>query len=178
MKVVFTCGRMNPPTVGHERLIRAAQEVADDEGSQLVVFTTRTQDGERNPLEPEIKKSFIERAMGMPVRLTVSPFTALEELVEQGANQITFMVGEDRLAHFRPLVCYADKLGVSLVLRSISRDTEAASATRARQAVLENDAAEFARLCPSPHEGFQDELFRAVRHGLKESDVGVLTRTD
>jgi FAD synthase len=174
MKVVFICGRMNPPTVGHERLIRAAQEVAKSEGSEAMVFATKTHDRERNPLEPDVKKTFAERAFGIPINLTTSPYSALEELVEKGADQITFMVGEDRLQHFQPLAKYATKLGVGLTLRSISRDANAASATRARQAVLENDEAEFARLVPSPHEGFSGELFSAVRRGIEVEDANVV----
>ncbi len=168
MKVVFTCGRMNPPTIGHLRLVRAVCEEANRVGSDAAVFTTKSHDGERNPLEAETKKTFAERAFGMPVRLTTTPYTALEELVESGAREITFMVGEDRLNQFRPMVAYATKIGADLTLKAISRDAEDASATRARQAVLENDETAFARLTPSPHEGYQNELFCAVRRGLEE----------
>jgi hypothetical protein len=166
MKVVFTCGRMNPPTIGHERLVRAVRDEADRNGSSAMVFATRTQDGEKNPLEAETKKGFAERAFGIPVRLTTSPYTALEELVEDGANQITFMVGEDRLNHFRGLVAYGTKIGVEVSLRSISRTDDAPSATKARQAVLDGDVTTFRSLVPSPQEGFADELYREVRRGL------------
>jgi hypothetical protein len=166
MKVVFTCGRMNPPNLGHAGLIRALQTEAEKSGSTAVVFATRTQDGERNPLEPEAKKTFVERAFGIPVRLTKSPYSALEELVGEGATEITFVVGEDRYEKFQPMVAYATKIGAKVDLRSNPRDADAPSSTRARQAVLENDMLTFRSLVPSPHEGFADELFHAVRSGL------------
>ncbi len=169
MKVVFACGRMNPPTLGHARLVNEVKTWAAQQGGEAMIFTTKTHDADRNPLTAEVKKTFAESAFGMPVTLTTSPYTALEELVESGVRELTFVVGEDRLEHFGGLAAYAAKLGVDLKLHSIARSETSESATKARDAVLRDDKPTFCALTPSPHEGYQDELFRAVRRGLQES---------
>ena len=44
MKVAFTFGRFNPPTVGHEKLIIATANVARKEGGEYFIFTDENYD--------------------------------------------------------------------------------------------------------------------------------------
>ena len=41
---VFTFGRFNPPTVGHEKLITAVQSVARQKGGDFFVYPSQSQD--------------------------------------------------------------------------------------------------------------------------------------
>lgn len=167
MRMVFVCGRMNPPTTGHMRLIKEAIAVAKSLNGEVKVFSTQTHDDDKNPLCPTVKKHFIEQAFGIPVQLTKSPYTALEELVANGGTELTFVIGEDRVAGFQGMADYGTKIGANVVLHSVPRSSE--SATMARQAVMENDFKKFQLLVPSPYEGFADNLFRAVKNGFEGS---------
>ena len=54
--VVF--GRFNPPTVGHEKLLRAAATEAKRTGYELAIYPSRTQDSKKNPLDPGAKINY------------------------------------------------------------------------------------------------------------------------
>ena len=54
-------GRFNPPTVGHEKLLGAARKAAA--GGQLKIYPSRSQDQKKNPLDPDMKVSYM-RKMG------------------------------------------------------------------------------------------------------------------
>lgn len=168
MKVVFSCGRMNPPTLGHQRVVDRLRAIAEAENGEAVVYLTKSQDEERNPLDPELKSMMVSRAFGQTVRLTQSPYSAVEELIERGVEEAVFVVGQDRLKQFAPLVEFAGKGGLRLRIDTLPRTEEDVSATAARRAALEADFETFKHLTPSPDEGFADELYRAVRSGLGE----------
>ena len=115
MKVVFSCGRMNPPTLGHQRVVDRIREIADRDGGVPMIFLTQTHDAERNPLSPVVKVGLVERAFATQVRLTTSPFSAVEQLVEDGVEEAVIVVGQDRAEHFRKkLVEYSATIGLKL----------------------------------------------------------------
>ena len=55
--VVF--GRFNPPTIGHEKLLKAAEKAA--QGGDFKIYPSRTQDAKKNPLDPDMKVSFMRK---------------------------------------------------------------------------------------------------------------------
>lgn len=170
MKVVFSCGRMNPPTLGHQRVVDRIHELADRDGGVPLIFLTQTCDAERNPLSPQVKVGLVERAFSLPVRLTVSPFAAVDQLVEQGTEEAVIVVGQDRAEYFRKkgLVKYAASVGLQLSIETLTRTDQDVSATRARQAVQDDDLAAFMSLVPAPDAGFAVDLFQAVSLGMEE----------
>ena len=59
-QVFFTFGRMNPPTIGHEKLLdKLAQS---SRGSSYRVYLSQSQDNKKNPL-PYVEKVKIARKM-------------------------------------------------------------------------------------------------------------------
>ena len=53
---VFTFGRFNPPTTGHEKLIEAlAKEQGKNPGSRMYVYPSHSQNAKKDPL-PHAKK--------------------------------------------------------------------------------------------------------------------------
>ena len=52
MKVVFTFGRFNPPTIGHEKLIKKVADVAS--GGDFFIYASYTQNSAKDPLVPTI----------------------------------------------------------------------------------------------------------------------------
>jgi len=59
--VIFTVGRMNPPTSGHSRLIKILMEKGLQEGVKKVhIILSSKVDRQKNPLEPEEKRYLLE----------------------------------------------------------------------------------------------------------------------
>jgi len=162
----FTCGRMNPPTIGHGALVAALTDAAAAEGGEAIVFLTRTKDRDKNPLPPETKKAFVDRAFGTSARLTTNPFSALGELMDQGARQLVFFVGEDRRDRFTALIDYAQRGGASLAIRSIPRPYGTSTASQARDLARSSDLLGFTLISPAPDPAFSADLFAAVRAGF------------
>ena len=59
--VVVVFGRFNPPTIGHEKLLKAAATQAKREGADLAIYPSRTQDKKKNPLDPKTKIGFMKK---------------------------------------------------------------------------------------------------------------------
>ena len=52
-------GRFNPPTVGHGKLLSAAKKAS--QGGDLKIYPSRSQDPKKNPLDPDMKISFMKK---------------------------------------------------------------------------------------------------------------------
>ena len=52
-------GRFNPPTAGHEKLLGAARKAAA--GGALKIYPSRSQDPKKNPLDPDMKISYMKK---------------------------------------------------------------------------------------------------------------------
>ena len=52
-------GRFNPPTVGHGKLLAAAKKASA--GEDMKIYPSRTQDAKKNPLDPDMKVSFMKK---------------------------------------------------------------------------------------------------------------------
>ena len=52
-------GRFNPPTVGHGKLLAAAKKASA--GGDLKIYPSRSQDPKKNPLDPDMKISFMKK---------------------------------------------------------------------------------------------------------------------
>ena len=55
---VFTFGRFNPPTTGHEKLMKAAGSEAERSKSDLRIYPSRSVDARKNPLQPGVYEAF------------------------------------------------------------------------------------------------------------------------
>ena len=186
LTVVF--GRFNPPTVGHEKLLKSADRIA--EGDDFKVYPSRTQDPKKNPLDPDMKVSYMkkmfpdyeENIINDPEMKSI--FNVLITANEQGYNNINIVVGADRQAEFENLATkYNGELYEFENIRVISagaRDAEAEgiegmSASKMRKAVAEDDYDSFRRGTPKTlNDGETQALFDAVRSGMgikKPKDV-------
>ena len=53
---VFTFGRFNPPTIGHQKLLQAVLRTAKSEGGKPFIFGSHSQDKKKNPLSYKEKE--------------------------------------------------------------------------------------------------------------------------
>ena len=179
LTVVF--GRFNPPTVGHEKLLKSADRMA--EGDDFKVYPSRTQDPKKNPLDADMKVSYMKKMFSDYKENIVndpnmrSIFDVLVAANEDGYDNINIVVGADRQAEFENLAQkYNGELYEFNLIRVISagaRDSEAEgvegmSASKMRKAVVEDDFASFRRGTPKTlDDGDTQALFNAVRSGMK-----------
>ena len=173
-------GRFNPPTIGHEKLLQAAEKAA--QGGDMKIYPSRTQDAKKNPLDPDMKVSYMRKMFPKYEEQIVnddemkSIFNVLTTAYEEGYKSVNIIVGADRQAEFENL---ANKYNKDLYdfkqIRVISagvRDADAEgvegmSASKMRKAVADNDFEAFKRGTPkSAKEGDVQAMYDAVRAGM------------
>jgi nicotinic acid mononucleotide adenylyltransferase len=77
-KIVFTFGRMNPPTIGHAKLVDKVQSVAKSEKADARVYLSHTsvQDDPKNkkdPLNYKQKIKYAKKAFGSIMSSSQTP---------------------------------------------------------------------------------------------------------
>jgi hypothetical protein len=178
LTVVF--GRFNPPTVGHEKLLKSADRISTD--GDLLIFPSRTQDPKKNPLDPDMKISYMKKMFPEYEDYIVndpnmkSIFDVLVAANERGYGNINIVVGSDRQSEFDNL---AQKYNGDLydfdminVVSAGVRDADAEgvegmSASKMRKAVMDDDFESFRKGTPKKlDDGNTQALFNAVRQGM------------
>jgi hypothetical protein len=174
-------GRFNPPTVGHGKLLAAAQKAA--QGEDMKIYPSRSQDAKKNPLDPDMKVSFMKKMFPDYAENIVnddemkSIFNVLTMADEGGYRNVNIIVGSDRQAEFENLATkYNGDLYNFENIRVISagvRDADAEgvegmSASKMRKAVVDDDFKAFRSGTPKElDDGDTQALFDAVRAGMK-----------
>jgi hypothetical protein len=156
LTVVF--GRFNPPTVGHEKLLKSAKRIAA--GGDVKIYPSRSQDPKKNPLDPDSKVSFMKKMFPEFEENIVNDdemktiFNVLINASEDGYTNVNIVVGSDRQAEFENLAQkYNGDLYTFDQIRVISagvRDADAEgvegmSASKMRKAVIDDDFKSFRR---------------------------------
>ena len=184
---VIAFGRMNPPTIGHQKLVDTMASLAS--GNDAKLYLSHTQDKKKNPLSYEDKIYFTKKAFEPKVEVVESPartvIEVLTELYSQGYTDIIYVGGEDRIGGAEDISSLIsqyngqpDKKGNILYdFNSIdfksagarsddSEDlVEKASASLARKYATENDFDSFKEIVPFD-EDIAKELFDKVKSGL------------
>ena len=60
--VVFSFGRMNPPTIGHEKLINKVKQHAKEHNADHLIVASHSHDAKKNPLTADQKLHHLHRA--------------------------------------------------------------------------------------------------------------------
>ena len=178
--LTVTFGRFNPPTVGHGKLLAAAQKAA--QGEDMKIYPSRSQDAKKNPLDPDMKVSFMKKMFPDYSENIInddemkSIFNVLVAADEAGYKNVNIIVGSDRQAEFENLATkYNGELYNFDNIRVISagvRDSDAEgvegmSASKMRKAVMDDDYDSFRKGTPKElNDGDTKALFGAVRQGM------------
>ena len=172
-------GRFNPPTVGHEKLLQMARKTAA--GGDLKIYPSRTQDPKKNPLDPDMKVSFMKKMFPDFDENIVnddemrSIFNVLQTADGEYKN-VTIIVGSDRQSEFESLATkyngelynFDDIRVVSAGVRDADAEgVEGMSASKMRKAVVDDDFEAFKRGVPSSvKDADAQALYDAVRTGM------------
>lgn len=173
--VIFTFGRFNPVTSGHEIMIKDVKKQAKSRGGNPLIFTSQTQDNKKNPLSYKDKIKFLRHFWGKIIVKDTkikTAFDALEWLSKKGYKDVTLVVGSDRVARFekymRPYVkTYGfDKFEVvqAGVTRGVGNEM---SASKMRKAAADGDFESYKEGMPSGADNtITKTIYDAVRTGL------------
>ncbi len=187
--IVFTFGRFNPPTNGHEKLMDKVASVA--KGGAYRIYASQSTDPKKNPLTYDEKIKFMRKMFPKHARNIIadkSIKTAIEvisKLYAEGFTKVTMIVGSDRVDEFHALLNkyngvearhgYFNFKGGVQIASAGERDPDAddvsgMSASKLRAAAAANDFEVFSKGMPSGYKDAQ-QLFNAIRKGmgLKES---------
>ena len=173
-------GRFNPPTAGHEKLLSAARKAAA--GGALKIYPSRSQDPKKNPLDPDMKISYMKKMFPDYEEEIVNDsemktiFDVLTTASEDGYKNVNIIVGADRQSEFENLATkYNGELYDFENIRVISagvRDSDAEgvegmSASKLRKAVMDDDMETFKKGTPKGLKGADVQaMFDAVRTGM------------
>jgi hypothetical protein len=105
--VIFTFGRFNPMTSGHEKLIKHVVKTASRLGLEHRIYPSHSQDAKKNPLSHSKKVKYMKRffpyANIVNDKNARTPFHVAAQLNEQGYTHVILVVGGDRVSEFRKL---------------------------------------------------------------------------
>jgi len=175
--VVLSFGRMNPPTVGHEKLVKKVVDVANSKRATPMLFLSHSQDKKKNPLEYADKVRFARKAFGSLVQ--ASPAKTLIDIaknLQSKFKEMTIVVGSDRVHEFEVLLnkyngkeYNFDKI---TVVSAGERDPDAEgvegmSASKMRAAVQDGDRQKFISGLPALLKKHGAEVFTLVSSGMK-----------
>jgi len=176
--VIFTFGRFNPPTLGHQKLVSKIVEMAKQNNADHMVYLSQTHKAPTDPLEWFFKRRVCESAFrGVNISTDTAirnPYIALESLAKEYDN-IRMVVGSDQVEEFgKRFSKYADDWGVNFQVISAgerlveSEGVEGMSATKMRQYAAEGNKEKFfAGLPDALNENIKRLVYTNTRKGLK-----------
>ena len=102
---VISFGRMNPVTIGHEKLVKKVIDIAKKEKGVPLIFLTHSFDKKKNPLAYEDKIKFAQKAFGPVVqRSNAKTIMQLLAQLQRTYNRVIFVAGSDRVSDFDSLL--------------------------------------------------------------------------
>ncbi len=186
--MVFSFGRMNPPTMGHEVLVNRVQDLARRMGASHQIVMSGSQDPKKNPLSPDEKLDYAKSAFPS-TNITVAgkdDATVIHQLKKingRGVRHLTMVVGDDRVASFTKLLhdlngkeFHFKKIKVvSAGARNADADDDSAegmSASKMRKAAAEGDWESFKKGVPSqmPDDKVHG-MYKALRNKMGVKDI-------
>ena len=188
-KLVFTFGRMNPPTVGHEKLANKIKEVARKENANPRIYLSHTQNPKKDPLSYNDKYRFATKAFGIVKRSQSKQiFQILPEIEKEGFTDIIMVVGSDRIKEFdRVLQKYNGKDYNFNSIKTVSsgdRDPDAQgvegmSGSKLRGVAMSGDEKTFkSGLASKLSDADKTKIYNIVRKNLKEAIMNDWTEED
>jgi nicotinic acid mononucleotide adenylyltransferase len=188
--VVISFGRMNPVTVGHEKLVNQVLNVASKEGGEPAIYLSHSSDPKKNPLSYEDKLFFAQKAFGRIVKK--SPARTIIEVAKQLQGlykNLTVVVGSDRVKEFETLLNKYNgkdyKFNKINVVSAGERDPDAEgvegmSASKMRAAAADGDFRSFKSGLPKKLQSTAKKVYDTTRQGMaldeETMDEAVLSR--
>lgn len=178
--VVFAFGRFNPPTIGHELLVKAVKKLAQQRNADHVIYASRTQDAKKNPLSVEKKVKYL-KLMFKNTNFAAAndqerTFIEAAKALNKKYKNIVMVAGSDRIPEFKRLLNnYNGKefnFDTIEVVSAGERDPDAddatgMSASKMRSIAVKGNYAEFKKGLPSTVRDIDGKrLMNDIRDGM------------
>ena len=179
--IVFSYGRMNPPTAGHSKVVDKVKSHADKIGANHAVIVSHSQKPKTDPLHHEHKKEYLKHVhpdVNFEHSTKEHPhfLAQLKKFNQEGHNHATMVVGSDRVKQFKALAHKYNGKEYNYkkihILSAGQRDPDAEgvagiSGTKMRNHASGNDYKSFkAGLHPNHSDEHAKKLFKATRQGM------------
>jgi hypothetical protein len=169
-------GRMNPPTIGHKKLVDTIKGLPGDP----YIFLSQSQKPKTDPLDFQTKLRyakffFPDLTIGNPEVKTI--IQALQKINSLGYKNLIYVAGSDRVQSFEELINKYNGVEYNFdsikVVSAGERDPDAdgaegMSASKMRAAAASGDFDSFAQ--GVPNQELAHEMFAAVRKGMGIKD--------
>ena len=190
--VVFSFGRFNPPTVGHEKLIKKVESIAEQNKADFYIYPSWSQSTDKDPLPHEVKFKYMKKAFPKYAKNIISnkkcksAIHVLAKLYDAGYEKVMMVVGSDRISEFDKLLnkyngkeavhgFYEFKSGIEIVSAG-ERDPDAQgvegmSASKLRKAAVDGDFDSFKAGIPNMSDSDKKKMYDDLRKwmNIKES---------
>lgn len=182
--IVLTFGRFQPPTTGHEKLIKKVVDVARKNNADHLIFPSRSNDPKKNPLSPKdkvrIMRQLFKFANIADEPDAKTPFHAMKMLSDRGYKNVFLVVGSDRVKELdkqiRPYIKHSDpkksfEFDTFQVVSAGERDPDATDVTgmsgsKMRALAAEGDFDSFLLGVPGQQKRTAKSLYDALRKGM------------
>ena len=189
--IVFSYGRMNPPTAGHSKVVDKVKSHADSIGANHAVIVSHSQNNKTDPLHHEHKKEYLKH-IHPDVNFEHSTkdhphfLAQLKKFNQEGHTHATMVVGSDRVKQFKALANKYNGKEYNYkkihILSAGQRDPDAEgvagiSGTKMRAHASGNDYKSFkSGLHPNHSDEHAKKLYKATRQGmnLQKEEIGML----
>ena len=174
---VAAFGRMNPPTIGHKKLVDKIKSFDGDH----YVFLSQTQKPKDNPLPFDVKLEFAKKffpGVNVGHSNVRTPIHMMKMLEKLGYTDVIYVAGSDRVEQFKKLLNEYNNKEYNFnsieVVSAGERDPDAdgaegMSASKMRAAAAAGDFESFAQGVPDPR--LAEKMYDAVRTGMGIKDT-------
>ena len=184
--IVILLGRFNPPSKNHEALLAAGYNQSIRKKYEYRIYPSRIQDGDLNPLNPQLKISYMKSMFSKYADYIVDSdniktiFDVLSSVYSDGYTDVVIVTGQDRLGEFQSLAHKGEGQNyqfnnievVSSGIKDPDSDIETAgSSSMMRTAAAMGDYEKFsAGLPPSMKIGEKQEMFNTLSKSIKVTE--------
>jgi len=106
--VVFAFGRFNPPTTGHELLVKAVKKLAVAANADHAIYASKTQDPKKNPLSVDKKVHYLNLMFPNTHFIAANPeertFIEAAKSLNKKYKNIIMVAGSDRTAEYEKIL--------------------------------------------------------------------------
>lgn len=179
--VTIAFGKFNPPTKGHLNLLNSLKQTST--GGNFYIFPSRTQDGKKNPLSPEVKIEYMKEMFPQYADRIIDSddfktiFDVLAFLNQEGYTAVNIVVGAERVAEIDSLSLKQN--GTAYQFNSINvvsagpKDPDESSAA-ARKAAASGDYDAFKKMMPTSFKGTK-KLFDELGGSLEVKETWLIS---
>ena len=179
--VVLGWGRMNPITVGHEKLVDKIKSVARQESATPLIYISHSQDAKKNPLDYDDKIMLAKKAFGnIIVKSKSRTIIQIMQELQKKYSRVFLVVGQDRVRQFDELLNKYNGKDYNFDKISIvsagdrdpdSEGVDGMSASKMRAAAAKGDLTSFKKGLPRRLKGDAQDVYDMVRGGMKISEM-------